>query len=275
MSFSLRKFLIRLLAFVAIAYVVACVWAYANQEDLLFHPEKLGYDHELQFDAPFEELTIATADDKTLNGVLFHAARPLKKVIFMLHGNAGNIEDLQGPADFYTDLGYDFFTYDYRGFGKSTGQITSEQQFYADAQLVYSQLKEKYVEADIVVVGYSIGTATAAKLAAENHPEKLALLAPYYSMEDISAYKYRIFPDFLLNYKFETHRYVQLVKAPICIFHGRSDEAIPFYSSKRLAGLLKEGDRFFPLTHEDHNGIEQHPVFKREMTRFLTSDTQR
>lgn len=269
MTFSFRKFILRLLAFVAVLYGIACIWAYLKQEDLIFHPEKLDAAHKLDFKTPFEEFTIVTEDGTSLDAVLFHSPRPVKKVVFFLHGNAGNIEDLQGPADFYTDLGYDFFTYDYRGFGKSTGTIISEAQFYNDARLAYTKLKERYVEADIAVVGYSIGTATAAMIAAEHQPGKLALLAPYYSMEDMSAYKYRIFPDFLLNYKFETFRFVQQVKAPICIFHGRRDEAIPFYSSKRLAGLLKEGDRFFPLENEDHNGIEQHPVFQREMARFL------
>lgn len=269
MSFSFKKFILRLLAFAAIVYVIACVWAYAKQEELLFHPEKLDNAHTLDFKSPFEEIDVTTSDNNVLNGALFHASQPLKKLVFFLHGNAGNIEDLQGPADFYTGLGYDFFSFDYRGFGKSTGKITSEEQFYADAQLVYNKLKEKYVETDIVIVGYSIGTATAAMLAVENQPEKLALLAPYYSMEDISAYKYRIFPDFILNYKFETYRYLQRVKVPICIFHGRRDEAIPFYSSKMLAGLLKDGDKFVPLANEDHDGIEKNEVFKHEMTRFL------
>jgi hypothetical protein len=269
MSFSFKKFIIRLLAFVAIVYVIACVWAWSNQEKLIFYPEKLNSAHRLDFKSPFEEIAVTTSDDQTLNGALFHAARPLKKLIFFLHGNAGNIENLQGPVNFYTDLGYDFFAFDYRGFGKSTGKITSEEQFYADAQLVYNKLKEKYVETDIVIVGYSIGTATATKLAAENQPEKLALLAPYYSMEDMSAYKYRIFPDFILNYKFETYRFLPQVNMPVILFHGRRDEAIPFYSSKMLAGLLKKGDRFVPLANEDHNGIEQHPVFKQEMKAFL------
>lgn len=266
---SFRKIFLRLLCFCALLYVVVCTWVYFNQEELLFKPEKLPKTHHYSFTKPYEEFTIAVPGGKKLSAVLFKAPTPSDQLIFFLHGNAGNMEDQDGVALFYNKLGYDFFTYDYRGFGKSSGEIRSERQFLNDAQLAYDEARKHYKEEEIIIVGYSVGTGPAGWLTIHNHPQKLALMAPYYSMSDLSAHYYHILPNFIVKYKFETFRYLPKVKVPVCVFHGKNDETIPFSSSKRLAGLLKKEDRFVPLEHQGHGGFEKHDVFKEEMERFL------
>lgn len=266
---SWRKIILRILIVVFSLYAGLCLVLYFNQESLLFHPKAIAADKQLSFRIDAEERIIKTADGERLNGVLFRSPEPNGKLIFFLHGNAGNIESQEGVAEFYTRLGYDFFTFDYRGFGKSTGNISSEDQFYGDARNAYASLKKDYAEQDIVLIGYSIGSAAAAMLAAENHPSQLVLMAPYYSMVDLAADKYPFVPGFLVSYKFETFRFLPRVSAPICLFHGRNDGTIPYNSSKRLAGLLKKGDRFIPLNDQGHNGIELNATFTSEIERLL------
>jgi len=58
-----------------------------------------------------------------------------------LHGNAGTVETWGNIATNYTKLGYDIFILDYRGFGKSEGEITSEDQLFSDISSAYKQLK--------------------------------------------------------------------------------------------------------------------------------------
>jgi pimeloyl-ACP methyl ester carboxylesterase len=265
----LKKILVRFFLIVFALYVCGCAYLYSVQESLLFHPAKLDESRALSFAVPFDELAVKTPDGNQLSGALFQSDQSTGKLVFFLHGNAGNIEDLEGVAEFYTDLGYDFCSFDYRGFGKSTGTIVSENQFYADARKVYAAMKARYREQNITIIGYSIGSAAAAMLAAENHPAGLVLMAPYYSMEDLATQRYKIIPTFLVSYRFATAGFLPKINVPVCIFHGKNDETIPYDSSKRLSGLLKKGDLFVPLENQGHGGIEQHPVFKRNITAFL------
>ena len=266
--FKLKSFL-RLTLILFTIYVSACLLLYFNQESILFHPTKLPSNHQLNFERSFEEITTKTADGASINGVLFKADTSSGRLIFFLHGNAGNNENQAGIADFYNGFGYDFFTMDYRGFGKSSGRISSEEQFYADARLLYRTLNQRYKNKEITIIGYSVGTATAAMLASENQPDQLILLAPYYSMAQMATHRYKIFPGFLVEYQFETFHFLKKVQVPITLFHGKDDGAIPYYSSKMLAGLIKKGDHFYPLEHQGHNGIESHPVFKAQIAKLL------
>ena len=97
-------------------------------------------------------------------------------------------------------------------------------------------------------------------------------MAPYYSMEEMAVHRYPIIPGFLVSYKFDTHAFLPKVTAPVCIFHGKSDHTIPYYSSKQLSGLLKKGDMFIPLEDQGHNGIENNDRFKKGLVRFLKNE---
>lgn len=92
-----------------------------------------------------------------------------------LHGNADSIDVWGKVAKTYNDLNYDVFLLDYRGYGKSEGQINGEQGLFDDIQTVYDEMKKRDSEDKIVVLGYSIGTGLAAKLTSTNKPHLLIL----------------------------------------------------------------------------------------------------
>ena len=93
---------------------------------------------------------------------------------------------------------------DYSGYGKSEGSIEGQTQLFEDVQKAYDEMKRKYKEESIVVLGYSVGTGLATKLASDNHPKLLILQAPYYSLTDMVRHTYPVIPTFLLKYKFRT-----------------------------------------------------------------------
>lgn len=195
-------------------YVVVCVFLYFFQEQLIFFPEKLTPDHKFQFDQKFEEMDIRTRDGKVLNGLLFKADSA-KGLIFYLHGNAGSINSWGSVGNTYVNIGYDVFLLDYRGYGKSEGTIRGQDEFFGDVQTAYDELKLLYAENKIVVLGYSIGTGPAAKLASMNNPRKLILQAPYYSLVNLVKTKFSIIPAFILKYKFETNLYLKECSMPL------------------------------------------------------------
>ena len=253
-------------------YALICAVLYFKQEQFIFYPQKLPQNFQFDFKQPFEEFQILTNDNKKLNALLFRSEKP-KGVVFYLHGNAGCLASWGDVAKTYTALNYDVFLLDYRGYGKSEGRITSQQQLFDDVQRAYDELKKHYAENKVVVLGYSIGTGPAAKLASVNHPRLLILQAPYYNLADLMKQHYRAVPEFILKYKFETNEYLAACHMPVIIFHGDQDEIINYESSLKLKAAFKKKDTLITLYGQGHNGITDNEAYKKEL--FLLLDRGR
>jgi uncharacterized protein len=253
---------------IIIGYGILCVVLFFMQDSLIFFPAKLPADYPYEFDLDYEEINIKTEDLTHLNGLLF-TSDSSEGLIFYLHGNAGALDSWGIIAPVYTGLNYDIFILDYRGYGKSEGTISSEEQFYSDVQMAYNEMLTRYNQDDIIVIGYSLGAAAAAKLAAENNPRMLILQAPYYSMADMKKELYPFFPDFLVKYKFETFSYMDKINLPVTIFHGDQDEVIYYGASLKLQKLFKPGDQLITLPGQQHNGITDNPEYRKQLVKIL------
>jgi pimeloyl-ACP methyl ester carboxylesterase len=264
----MKKMIINILLIIAALYIVVCALLYVFQEYLIFYPQKLVTNYRFGFDQPFEELNIPAKDNSLLHGLLFKADSS-KGLIFYLHGNAGAIDTWGEVARTYIGLNYDVFLLDYRGYGKSEGVISGQKQLFEDIQTVYDSLKNRYPENKIIVLGYSIGTGPASKVASVNNPKLLILQAPYYSLTDMMRQAYPIIPTFILKYKFQTNNYLKDCKMPVVVFHGNKDEVIYYGSSLKLKSIFKQQDTLITLQGQGHNGITDNPDYKIEIQKIL------
>lgn len=263
------KLLLKILIFIfGSLYLISISLLYFNQESLFFHANKLEQKHQFTFLEKHQEVTIKTPDNIKLHGLLFQTEKP-KGLIFYLHGNAGTVETWGNIASNYTNLGYDIFILDYRGFGKSEGEISSEAQLFSDISSAYNQLKKQYKEENIIITGYSIGSGMAAYLASINNPKALVLQAPYYCLEDLATDKFPIVPTFVIKYKIPTFKFIKKVKSPIYIFHGTVDYVIPYENSLKLKTILKSNDKLFSLENQDHLGINENEDFLFQLNEIL------
>jgi len=249
-------------------YVLLCGVIYFMQEKIIFHPEKLDKGYKFEFNQEFKEVFITTQDNEQLNGLLFKSKNS-KGLIFYLHGNAGSLKSWGNVANTYTNLNYDVFILDYRGFGKSSGNISNQEQLFEDNQKVYNVLKQSYNEEEIIVLGYSIGTGLAAKLASENQPKTLILQAPYYSLTDMMEHNFPILPTFLLKYKFSTNEYLSNCNMPIVIFHGDKDQIIDYNSSVKLKNEFSDKVKLITLKNQGHNGMTDNIQYQNEIKNIL------
>lgn len=264
----MKRILLRTLKLLVALYIIICIFLYFFQEKIIFYPEKLDKNYQFRFSGKFEEISITTTDNHLLNTVLF-SADSSRGLIFYLHGNAGSVATWGEMAGTYTSLGYDVFMLDYRGYGKSEGSISGQEQFFSDIQEAYNEMRKRYKEDSIVILGYSIGTGPAAKLASDNHPRLLILQAPYYSLGDVMRNYYPIIPTFLLKYKFRTNDFLRRCKVPTIIFHSTDDEVIYYGSSLKLKKNLKRGDTLITLEGAGHNGITANKGYLSNLERIL------
>src|SRR5690349_16298730 len=129
----MKKYILKALKIILGVYALICALLFFFQEKLIFHPQKLEKEYQFQFDQKFEEKSITTSDGTVLSGLLLKADSS-KGIIFYLHGNSASLSSWGVVAKTYTSLHYDLFLLDYRGFGKSEGEINSQSQLYADIQ---------------------------------------------------------------------------------------------------------------------------------------------
>jgi alpha-beta hydrolase superfamily lysophospholipase len=262
------KVLLILVLFVFGLYLLICTLLYAFQESIIFFPQKLRQDHAFQFNWPHEEKNITMKDGTVLNGLLFKADSS-KGVILYLHGNGGTLDTWGWVARTYTDLHYDVFMLDYRGYGKSGGHINSETQLHNDVQTVYDMLAKEYTQDRIIVLGYSLGTGLASKVASANKPNLLILQAPYYNAIEEMKQRFPFVPTFVLRYKFETNKNLKKCAMPVIIFHGDRDGVIDYRASVKLQQEFKPGDQLITLTGEGHNGMRDTEEYRVAIGKIL------
>ncbi|MCZ8330369.1 MAG: alpha/beta fold hydrolase [Flavobacterium sp.] len=248
--------------------IIYVSYIYFNQAEMVFLASKLPKDYKFEFNQNFEEYNISSYDGKKQNGLLFKTVNS-KGIIFYLHGNAGSLDSWGNNAKIYTDLGYDIFFLDYRGFGKSEGEIKNQGQIFRDINIVYDKITSTYKNKQKVIIGYSIGTGLATYLASLKNPDKLILQAPFYNFLEFTEGTVPYFPDFLKKFQFETNKYIVEIKAQIYIFHGNQDKLIHHNNSERLKKIIKTTDSLFILENQSHVGINENFDFQNQLKIIL------
>lgn len=248
------------------------IYVFIDQERYILKQQTLPQNHQFYFDTKFEELNFPHPDGSITNALYFKVKRP-KGVVLYLHGRGGNMATYWGylHGDF-TDRGYNVLMIDYRGFGKSLG-TPSEQKCFEDAEVAYRYLTHTFSEKEITVYGVSFGTGIATNLASRHNPRLLILEAPYYSMIDLIPRNAPWLPPFLaelvIRYKIRTDLFIQNVRSPIHIFHGREDSLIPFHCSERLVQKIKTRYEFTPIEKGTHNFLSRHPEYQIKLAEIL------
>jgi pimeloyl-ACP methyl ester carboxylesterase len=270
MMARLGKSLLRLCALFALLIPAALAGLYFFQETLLFHPgEPLPADFKFAVRLPFEERFVAAGPDR-IHGLLVRANHS-RGLILYFHGNAGNLEDWADLAeDLARHLHWSIWMIDYPGFGKSGGKIDGEERLHRDADAVFAAASTEAGNARLVVMGRSIGTGLAVRLAALNSVSGLVLESPYYSMVSLARRYYPWAPSFLLKYKLNSFILMPRVKAPALVLHGVHDEIIPYEEGKTLAALSPAA-KFVLLENGHHNDLGHFPKYWDELGAFLGS----
>ena len=234
----------------------------------IFPGARLSGKYIFRFPGQYEEKWISTKDSTRLNALLFRSDSA-RGVIFYLHGNTDGLDKWGKIARTYTDLHYDLFMMDYRGYGKSESSIKNETQLYSDVQNAYDLVKASYPETKIIVLGYSIGTGPAAMLAANNHPAMLILQAPYFSLADAVHHLAPSWDTTKLPFSFKTYEFIQRSSCPIVIFHGDADKEFYYGSSEKLKHFFKPGDELITLKGAGHLNMDKNKDYLEGLNRIL------
>ncbi len=255
--------------------ILFALWLMGNlftgplQHHFIFQPKPLPADYRYAFQADFRELQLETPQGGKINALWFRTAIPRKGLILYFHGNAGNLARWGHLHHFFTRQGYDFFVFDYRGFGKSQGR-RNQELMYADGVAMYDYVSRMLKPEEIILYGRSLGTTFASRVAALRQARCLILETPFYSMTDLFYTYYPFLPRaFYLRYRFSNARSLRQVRMPVYIFQGDEDLVVPYRSASRLQPLLKAGDEFIRIPGGSHNNLLFYDIYNLKIEEIL------
>ncbi len=237
-------FKISLAIAVGLAFLLYCLavgWLWFAQEKLIFMPTVLPADAVLSQRPDVREVVVNVPGAQLSALHLKHSAP--KGVVFFLHGNAGNAVTWLIDPDFYSRANFDVVMLDYRGYGKSTGRITSEAQLRSDVRAVWNHFAPQYQGQDKkwLLLGRSLGTSLAAGLATDlaqagRAPDATILVSPYENFIALTAQHYPLVPKAVLRYPMRTDQLVASIPN-LLLLHGDQDSVIPLRHSQALTKI--------------------------------------
>jgi pimeloyl-ACP methyl ester carboxylesterase len=249
---EVKKVIFYLLFELAALYLCACAALFFFQRSLLYFPQPR------QVDTPESTMHMAV-DDADL--VVTVRLRPGPKALIYFGGNADDVS--RSLDDFALEFpDYSLYLLHYRTYGGSSGKL-SEEANNRDALALYAKVAE--LHDDITVMGRSLGSGVAIRLASEKPVRHLILVTPYDSIENIAAARYWMFPvRWLILDRYESTRYAPLVNAPTLILAAEHDTVIPRASSNNLYRHFKDGvASMIVVSDVGHNDIETNSSYMK------------
>jgi hypothetical protein len=227
-------------------YLLACVMLFVCQRSLIYYPQPNFID------TPATMLNISVEGANL--AVSFRQHHGSKALIYL----GGNAEDVSLNLPAFSEAFPDYALYllHYRGYGNSSG-VPSEQAIQQDALSLFDVVYAEHQ--DITVIGRSLGSGVAVRLASLRPTAKLILITPYNSLEEVAAFHFSFFPiTKLLLDKYESWRYAPQITVPTLILVAEHDEVIPHANTEKLYSHFKSGIVSYRiLTDTDHNTISQ------------------
>lgn len=214
-------------------------------------------------DNVYQSMSFPPPPDAAENAV--HEALTSQPTILFLHGNTATrafYVRVRQYSGFSSRVRANVLAIDYRGFADSEG-TPSESGLTIDSRAAWDWLITNGAKPeDVVIVGHSLGTAVASKLAVSlaedgTHFKGLALLSPFSSLHAVVD-TYCVFgflPVMLpltmvpgaadlfksfLRHEFNTLSIISRVEVPLLILHSENDWDIPHWHSDALFDTLLE-----------------------------------
>jgi uncharacterized protein len=204
-----------------------------------------------------EEHFLATADGEKV--IVWHVpAKPGHAVVIYFPGNGDFLAGSVGRFRDMTADGTGLVALSYRGYAGSSGE-PGESGLLLDADAAYVFTAARYSADRIVVWGFSLGSGVAVALATERPVTKLILEAPYTSIADVAASRFRFVPvRWLIRDPFRSDARIARVTARLLIMHGARDPTIPIRLGEHLFTLAHEPKQFVRFPEGGHNDLDNY-----------------
>jgi len=220
------------------------------EQKLTFKPSR--ENHGALTDVPHERFRFGHEFGLDLDGAFIQ--NNSSSVVLFLHGNKHNLTRFREHYDLFQRLGQSFLTFDYPGYGTSSG-TPSEQGVYAAARAAYSFARHELGAGPekIIVYGCSMGGAVAMDLCQEAEIAGLITEATFTNSREMARYLYPYLPLWpFLPIRFRNDEKIARISAPLMIIHGQKDPIVPVAMANTLHKLSNQRAKLVLLEEANH-----------------------
>jgi len=258
-----------------VAYVGAMVWLAANETRLVFKAVTTLGDRRPSM--PYDEVVLPLQSDHppTARAWLMPATAGAdgKPWVIFLHGNDANISTRMNVlhCDRLRELGVNVMAPEYRGFGGVSG-VPTETGLTEDARYWYDYLRtQRHVDPrQIVIYGWSLGSAVAVTLASQVQEAAVVLEGAPASIVAIGQQRYPLFPvRLIIRNPFESILRVGAIHAPMLFLHSPEDVVVPIGEGRKLFAAAPPPKQFVEVSGGHVYASEKDPNFFPAIKTFL------
>ena len=259
----LLPILAALLAVVTVAGGSGCAYLEIKERELVYRPVRDYARTPADLGLRYEELWIDVAKDdgsrERIHAWWLPSARPDAPAVLYLHGVRWSLGSNLFRLNRWHQLGFNVLAIDYRGFGRSDGDLPSEPQIHADARAAWAELVRREPRADKrFIYGHSLGSAVALDLAVRaDGATGVIAESGFTSLPDVVAGTNRAV-SLLVTQRFDALARVRELKVPAMFVHGTADNVVPPAMSEALYAAAPEPKRLLMIEGANHgnwNGV--------------------
>ncbi|NPC56799.1 alpha/beta hydrolase [Caenimonas soli] len=249
-------------AVLAVALTVGCGTLDEKQRAWIFQPSDRSWGGSASSARDMDDVWVefksaATGEPVKLHGLWIAAEERAADgpVLLYLHGARWNVAGSSPRIRRMQELGFSVLAIDYRGFGKSTPGLPSEEMAYEDARAAWDWLAAKHPDRPRYIFGHSLGGAVAIDLAAKVDDERGTIVeGTFTSIPDVaSSMKWGWLPvGPLITQRFESVRKVARIGSPLLVVHGENDNLIKSDLGRKLYEAARGKKRFVLVEGGSH-----------------------
>ncbi len=219
-----------------------------------------------------EDVWFESSDGVELHGWWMPRPRARGTILYF-HGNSGNIAHQIGIFRHLRRLRVNIFAFDYRGYGRSSGQ-PSERGLYRDARAAWGLLTGELAQApgSIVLFGHSLGGAVAVDAARDCAAAGLIVQSTFTQMRDeVKAIMPTLPLHLAARNQFRSIEKIGEVTMPKLFIHGTADGTVPSRLGERLFEAATPPKELYLVARAGHNDVHRHggARYLRRLARFL------
>lgn len=267
-----KNFRVRHVLFVALIVPFGGLIGCLELEDIILDPVRELSETPAIYSLPYETVELRVQEERTI--VLWHVRAELSEgLVLVVPGSDENKSAYLPVLSVFVPNGYDVVLMDYAGFGDSTGEAQLSN-FVADARaaLRYAQSQNT----NVILMGASLGTPVAVRLAAETQVNALILEGTVVLDDQVAVwlnehgYGNRVLIEILeamtadkIPSDYDILRYIREVNTRILFLHSKQDEVTPYENARRVYRTASQPVDFRDLDYKHGQMI------KRDHDRYI------
>ena len=252
--------------------------------NMFFYPIKEHLATPEQYGIEYENVVLNSTANISIHGWWFPAKldkdQLVKANIIFLHGNAENISTHSGLVYWLTQYQYNVFIFDYRGYGKSTGEIELQgmiKDINSARDYVSSRNHQNH---KTFLMGHSLGASLAIVNVAQQADgvDGIIMVSPFSDYQQIAqqamskswlTWLFQWLPYFTVNADYNPIDYVSdLPEIPKLFMYSENDEIISPAHIQALYGKSSK-EKYLEVLTGQHNNVFAYPENQRILLEHL------